>query len=163
AGRDRMLFAALLPFFVLVLALGFGDRRHLPDWGDPLRRVYIKTVDARLPTMSPELADLLERAGVGATDPICYVDNSNLLNAMPVGPGATSGRGSQRAWLPTWPFPLSPPLPGDRGRVYLARFAERARLGGWLIEPNSPDGPAPSLGWFFEWVGRTHSPTSVFQ
>ncbi|HKR02240.1 MAG TPA: hypothetical protein VJT09_16300, partial [Pyrinomonadaceae bacterium] len=69
---------------------------------------------------------------------------------------------SQRTWLPTTPFVLFAPLPEERRQIYMARFAERARLGGWLIQ-NRREAPYTSSRWFYEQVTRTHTPTKTFE
>ena len=71
AGRPpAVVRAAFFPVFAVVLALGFGNAGRLPDWGNALRRGYVGNVDRLLPTMGPDMTALLDRAGVGANDPV---------------------------------------------------------------------------------------------
>src|SRR5262249_29133151 len=141
--------------------LAYGEPGHLPPWVGPMRHGYIRVVDRLLPRMDPELAALLDRAGVGTEAPLCYLDNSFLLNALPLRPGRVLWR--QRAWLPTVPFSLFQPLPGERGQVYLSRFTERVHLGGWLVQPNFHGRfPTPQL-WFYKGLARTHTPVATYE
>jgi hypothetical protein len=156
--------AALLPPLVVLLTVAYGDPGHLSRWARCYRRCYVGTVDGLMPRMGPELAGLLDRAGVGPDDPVCYLDDSLLLNAMPVRPGVgRPGVWRERAWLPALPFSLFAPLPDDRARVYQARFTRRARLGGWLVEPRLPGGSSPAPGWLRQGLAQTHTPTEAVE
>jgi acetyl esterase/lipase len=155
-GSPPLLRAAIMPLLIVILTLGFGNERHLVDWGLSLKRGYINSVEHTLPIMDPELVRLLIRAGVQTNDPVCFADRSILQNAMPVRPRPDSFRWVQKAWVPTVPFSLFAPLPESRARCYVSRFIERAPQCGWLVEPNLNCGPPDPLRWFYEEIARTH-------
>jgi hypothetical protein len=158
-----ILRAACLPPLVILPVLGLAYPRHLPDWLGSMTRGYTRRVDRLIPAMAPELAALLDRAGVGPEEPICYIDDSFQLNAIPLRPGPGGPAWTARAWLPTLPFSLFVPLPEERRWVYLARFSERRAMGGWLVEPNTLGGPSPALHWFYRAVGATHYPAKAYE
>jgi hypothetical protein len=156
---SRLVRLAVAPVFAMLLAMTLAQApglvrsvRH--SWSP--RPSGIETL---LPRADPALLELLARAGVGATDPVAYLDD--FLNPLPTRPDGGGWTARHRAWLPTEPGALFMPLAEPRSRVYVARFVERARLGGWLIEPklSSP----LRLPWLVDQLQRTHAPTAVYE
>src|SRR5262249_55988786 len=133
--RSATLFrSSLVPVLTVLLTIAFGNREWLPYSLATLRRGYVKDVEARLPDMDRELPAALERAGVAPADPIEAADY-NLPPARRAGAQGGRRRVEQRAWLPTHPYVLFSVLPEHRRRAYFARFVERTRGEGWIIQP----------------------------
>ena len=90
-------------------------------------------IDQELPVVDSSLDSLLQLAGVSQSDPIVYLDD----NAMPVWTrnNPDHRQGLAPLWIPISPCSLIGPVRPDRLEVYLDRYAERKRSGGWLIEP----------------------------
>jgi hypothetical protein len=128
---------------------------------------YETDINRQLPDMEEPLLDLLDEAQVEIDDPMVYYvedpRNGNILSARPVSDGSGTRLFSPpRTWLPTTPFLLVDPLSDERKELYMTRFIERARLGGWLIE-SKKEAPYTSLSWFSDPLQRTHTPTEVFE
>lgn len=164
--------AAFVPILSLILTLGFGNRDHLPDWIQPLRRGYVRRIENLLPVVPPSLQSLLDEAGVRLYDPIVYIQKDSPgkgffdgLGIVPVRRGRDE-RGLNppwtcQAWLPTTPLELFVPLPESRSRAYMARFVARTASGGWLLEPKPAS--AHVSPWFFDELARTHTPVRSFE
>jgi hypothetical protein len=127
---------------------------------------YEREINGRLPVMDESLLELLHAAQVGIDDPIVYVGDpkvGGILSARVV--SDSSGEhllSPPRTWLPTMPFALFDKLPDERKELYVSRFAERARLSGWLVQ-SKEEAPYGSLPWFSDPLQRTHTPTEVFE
>jgi hypothetical protein len=52
------------------------------------------------------------------------------------------------------------PLPEERRRVYMSRFAARTGTGGWLIESKRD---APLFPWFSEYLNLHYTPGRTFE
>jgi hypothetical protein len=152
--------AALVPVLTVLLTAGFGSPTLLSDDLATLRSGYVHNLDRRVMVMDESLAGLLRSAGVRRDDPIVLAASARLP-ARPHGPGGQSRQATYRTWLPTDPFVLLAPLPVERQKVYIARFAARARMGGWLIREKSRD-----QSYFAEVLGgleRTHVQAESFE
>jgi hypothetical protein len=176
-GRERALCrldvpirASMIPIVVVLLTIGFANGERLGDWARAMRRGYVRSVDRLMPPMDPSLAQLLERAGVGSRDAITYIDNRRAwLNSgpLPLWPAhdrrvAKRALWRNRAWTPGVPFVLFITLPKDRPELYITRFAERAKLGGWLIEArDAPKGL--QFPWFHAALRRDYVPVDFYQ
>lgn len=128
------------------------------------------SIEARLPTADPSLVALLRTAGVKPGDPVVYGGNEYGI-MLPKWPSEELGGAADlvvpRTWLPVLPFSPIHESPAERRAIYLARFADRARLSGWLIQ-RKVDGAVllPYWGqgpWFFEQVHRSHTPTAIIE
>jgi hypothetical protein len=159
AGRVAALVqTSLVPFLTLVLAVPFTNESSLRRvWGE-CRKGYTRHVDRWRPVMDGALLDGWRQAGVRPGDPIAFLD------LLPLPPRAAGGRRIEAgypAWLPTVPFPLLMPLPGDRCRVYMERFTARAPRSGWVVLAKRPDLALPP--WFMEQLARTHRPVRTVE
>lgn len=128
---------------------------------------YEREIDSHLPVMEESLRDLLDVAQVKTDDPIVYyVEDPRvgyILSARPISDGSGVHLFSPSpTWLPTQPFLLLDPLSDERKELYVSRFVERARLGGWLIE-SKKEAPYTSSSWFSDPLQQTHTPTEVFE
>jgi hypothetical protein len=151
--------AGLVPVLTVLLTAGFGSRALLSDHLATLGAGYVRKLERRVIAMDGALAGLLRSAGVRPDDPIALADYDRLP-ARPYGPTGQRRQATYRAWLPTAPFTLLKLLPVERQKVYVARFASRARLGGWLIQDKLRDEP-----YFAEILGgleRTHARAESF-
>lgn len=123
-------------------------------------------VTSRLPVMDKSLLELLDEAQVKVDDPIVYVGDFGYGGILPAWPLATDDEvhflSPPQTWQPTMPFYLVAPLPDERKEVYMSRFAERARLSGWLIQ-SKEERPYTSEPWFSRQLQQTHKPTKVFE
>ncbi|WP_169977523.1 hypothetical protein [Tautonia rosea] len=158
--------ASVIPVLTMLMLIGFGNAECLRPWGPALRRGYIASVDRLMPTMNPDLAQLLARANLGPDDPITYLDNRNgpwEFGPLGVWPPADRTRLSEirwrnRSWTPALPVLNFSPLANDRPALYMERFARRSQLGGWLIESKKTDA-RQLLPWFYQALDQTHVAT----
>jgi hypothetical protein len=153
----HLLRISVAPLFTLLIAVTFGDRLIRGNFLHDLPRGYVLHVERRLPVIDSGLAKLLAEAGITPRDPLVFLESeatqSVLLAAWPSGrrpPEAST----YTAWLPVAPAVLLAPLPEQRRRVYCARFAERTRMNGWLIQPRGPVNP--SMTWYLDQIRETH-------
>jgi hypothetical protein len=106
----------------------------------------IPVVESRLPVIDPQLHALLLRVHVGPASRVVLLDTpvtesdyaySAPQTELPVWRVTNAGSSTTlfpHAWLPIYPLDLLVPLAPERRTVYLNRFVEQARLGGWLID-----------------------------
>lgn len=127
---------------------------------------YEPEINRRLPVMDKSLLSLLDTAGVKIGEPIVYVGDPEFGGILPAWPVTADSRirflSPPQTWQPTMPFWLVAALPDERKEVYMARFTERARLSGWLIQ-SKEEAPYTSLPWFAGQLQQTHEPTEVFE
>ena len=171
AGAWRMVSRlSVVPVLMVVLMLVGIDRLAVTAFAQRYELRDVTNIERRLPTIDPSLADLFATAGVRPDDPIVY-GGSNLGNLLPVWDAGERRVVFTRAWLPTFPLALFAAIRGERKPVYLSRFVERARLGGWLVQRKeegsiavSPEADAYSpQSWFFDQLRATHAATKGFQ
>jgi hypothetical protein len=95
-----------------------------------------RDVDVRLPRADAGLIELIARARIQPTDPVALVDMDTRRGSFLMPAWQALGRGpvetSSASWLPK-PLMMVEILPEARRREYMRRFADRMRLGGWLI------------------------------
>jgi hypothetical protein len=147
---------ACVPLIVVLLTAAFSNAEALTRYVRSARLGYIRSVDRLLPTADPSLAGLTASAGVRPTDPILFVDDTKMGNCLPRLWSADRGPSLPSAWLPASPPALFLPLTPERGALYVARFAQRRPMSGWLLEPT---GSNQSFAWLVAEVQRTHVPT----
>jgi hypothetical protein len=155
----RYIRIAAVPVMTVLLVATFGNADQI--------RLYVASfwsprtnMESLLPAMDRALVSLLDEAGVRGSDPIVFVSGF-MPPAWP--PRASEERSITRSWSPTYPFTLLDPLPLERRRVYVSRFTEHLRLGGWLIESIPLTAYASRQAWFVEEIRLTHRATAVFE
>ncbi|MDR3707287.1 MAG: hypothetical protein P4L33_03225 [Capsulimonadaceae bacterium] len=129
----NFLVACLAPVFIMTPSLTIGQHVAIQNW---LATTFVRpstNIDATLPDMAPDMEEFLYGAHVGPYEPIVLL----ALNAIPVRhfDNPLHLQGTNPAWLPMSPYALVMPLPEDRVEVYVRRYLERHKSGGWLIEP----------------------------
>jgi hypothetical protein len=140
------LFAA-----VLLLALhepsGWYPRR-------PLAQRWALRVDAQRPVLRTDQLELMRRAGIEQGMPVVFY-GQNVLEAWPREQGR---RVPDVPWLPVMPFTELVPVTESRRALYIARFVDRTREGGWLIEDTSTPYFGGGGPWFFAALARHFVP-----
>jgi hypothetical protein len=155
---------SFVPLFTLLLTASFGNEAMIRGFVRALPRGYVKRVERRLPVIDPSLMQLLRSAGAHPDDSIVFLDKgtaaegypvSNLLAAWPGADGDPNVRASSyRTWLPVSPLIVLVPLPVERQKEYLTRFAERTHSDGWLVQAD--DGNDSYRLWIVEQLQTTH-------
>lgn len=136
---------------VLLLAL------HEPSgWypRGPLAQRWALGVEAQRPVLRAGQLELMRRAGIEQGVPLVFYSR-NVLEAWPREQGR---RAPDVPWLPVVPFTELVPVNESRRTLYIDRFVNRTREGGWLIEDTSTpkfDGGGP---WFFAALARHFAP-----
>ena len=111
------------------------------------------------PGMEAQIVNLLDAVHVREIDPAH--DERHI--AAPGEDAIGDGRRHRRRvfvyqnWAP--PQVLMYPLPEDRRAVYFARFAERSRSGGWLVQYKDTRQPSPE--WYHDLSTATHRVTEL--
>lgn len=159
-----------VPILMAVLVLAGVNQRGATALVRDFELRHATGIERRLTGVEPALAELLRTAGATPDDAIVYAGNEvgNLLPAWEVGGRRVA---AARSWLPMQPLALFLALPEERKPLYVNRFVERAREGGWLIQRKvdgrlavSQVSAAYSPGpWLFAELRRTHAATKGFQ
>jgi hypothetical protein len=145
AAEETGARAAMTAFFagLLLLAMhepsGWWPRR-------PLGQRWALAVEELRPVMSAEFLELMQRAGIGPGTPLVFY-NQDVLAAWPFVDGV---RAPDVSWLPVTPFTEIVPVAPERRGLYIARFADRTRMGGWLIGDGRVRGVNGGGRWFFQ-------------
>jgi hypothetical protein len=172
----RLIRMSLVPVLTMLLTITFGNASFLGLYLAAPKIGYEANINSHLPVLDSSLMELLKTAQIKPADPVIYSairfkavepaadglkhDGGVMPPAWPIDGGEFST--SYRAWLPTVPFVLFDPLPAERKQVYMARFAARRRLSGWLIQ-NKREAPYTASAWFYDQITRTHAPTKMFE
>src|SRR5262249_62224963 len=122
-------------------------------------RRWARGVVAQRRGLGADQPGLMRRAGMERGLPlVCY--SRNVLEAWPREQGR---RAPDVPWLPVVPFTELVPVTESRRTLYIDRFVNRTREGGWLIEDTSTpkfDGGGP---WFFAAPARHFLPVLPVQ
>ena len=153
--------SSFVPVLTITLVAIFANKGALLDYINAPQDSYTK-IERLIPVSDPELDNLLNAAQVKPDDPMVYVGQSDLL----IFSGWTYAQDGRREVLTTYrswlPIPLYSfvPLNDQRRKVYLTRFAERTRLGGWLIEHKNEQ---PIFPWLSEYLQLHYTPGRTFE
>jgi len=130
---------SFVPMIVILLSTTFGEPAHLAEMRMPLFTGW-SFDDTALPSPIPgELVDLMDRAGVRPSDKV-IVPTALSWVKLDLGlilPLVRNSDGSSRqlvAFLPVSPIgpaSMMATLSSERRAVYLYRFLQRERQGGW--------------------------------
>jgi hypothetical protein len=167
---------SLVPVLTILLTVTFGNASFLKLYLSSPKVGYEGDINSHLPQLDPPLLELFKEAQIKPSDPLIYSairfkavepaadglkhDGGVMPPAWPMNDGEAFA--SYRTWLPTMPFVLFDPLPEERKQVYMARFAARRHLSGWLIQ-NKREAPYTASVWFYNQIMRTHAPTKMFE
>jgi hypothetical protein len=151
-----LLKSAYVPLLTVVLVAVFANKVAVTDYLFTPQASYMQ-VEKLIPLSDVGLDLLLNSAQVQPDDPMVYIGPNEvfILSAW------TYAQGERRevlttykSWMPVPLYSLAP-LPEERRLLYLSRFSNRMRSGGWLIEYKR-DGPL--YPWFSEFL-RLHYTT----
>jgi hypothetical protein len=134
--------------FAAVLLFAVHDPSAWSARGPVARRWALHIAPLRITLNESQLA-LMEHAGISPGSAIAYVDP----NVFPAWPADTNARVADGIWLPTLPLGLVDQIRAERRSLYVERFVQRARRGGWLVERMSG---LPDLRWLTDPLARTH-------
>jgi hypothetical protein len=154
--------ASFVPTLVMVILATFGSQEGMRDYLSSPQAGYT-AVDQLIPLIDPKLDELLNTAQVKSTDPMIYVGQSELLvffSATITEGGRATRLTTPAAWLPASPVYSLEPLPEGRRRVFLSRFGERTRMGGWLIEFKTAE---PRFPWLFDYLRQNYTPGRIVE
>lgn len=159
-----MLRGGMIPLVAAILVAVIANLPALNYYAEAVRRegFHGGDVTAVLPRVDPELARLMQEAGVAGTDPILYA-GARFGDMMPrwTPAGADEPVVVSRQWL-AGPFSVMATRPDTRKQTFMQRRADRQQGGGWLIERQEPDGLIFSTGpWFFAQVSQSFVPTRI--
>ena len=162
----QIIFAALVPAFVMPIVLTLGHSRAMAEITRP--QLAPSEIVNQTPAMDSSLAGLLAQEGFKPTDPVVLIADGRLML-----PGLKKGGTtvtSDRSWLPK-PYEIIGSLPAARRDVYIDR--NRVSMpGGWLIHSKADtiahydglhqkllEGRAESRRlendrWVVSWIGR---------
>jgi hypothetical protein len=94
---------------------------------------------------------------VNVADPIvCNYERQSLLVAWTVASETVPAMVNSRSWLPK-PVVMMKVLPPERREVYIQRYCERARQGGWFFKYKA----SPVDEWLLGQIRRTHEVKKV--
>jgi hypothetical protein len=124
--------ACSVPLFALPILIAFQQWPIIARWSFYTFVRHPMPIDRELPVVDNTLGQLLRQAGVKPSDPLVLLD----LELMPVWGENNVGcyQGVSPELLPVTPGALVGPLSGSRMKVYIDRYADRRKSGGWLIE-----------------------------
>jgi hypothetical protein len=128
-----LLVACCAPIFIMAPTITIGRGEMIQRWIVQTFRPPLTNVDVTLPEMPTAMDNLLSAGQVGPGDPLTILE----INEAPVRrfDNPLHLQGVSPAWLPIEPYSLMAPLNEDRLDVYVRRYLERHRSGGWLVEP----------------------------
>jgi hypothetical protein len=168
---------SLVPFLTIILIMTFANTSFLKSYFTGRVFGYQRNINLYLPRVDSSLSNLMTSSGVKPSDPLIYCARG-LYAAEPPFDGLSIEHGvlfpvwigddckqvvsPAYSWLPTAPLAVLAPLAEDRRQEYMARFATRAKLSGWLVQ-SKHEAPYTSLPWFQQQLMRTHSPTKIHE
>jgi hypothetical protein len=172
----RLIRMSFVPVLTILLTVTFGNASFLRLYLASPKVGYERDINTHLPRLDPSLLELFKAAGIKTSDPLIYSairfkadepaadglkhDGGVMPPAWQLDDGERFA--SYKTWLPTMPFVLFDPLPEGRKQIYMARFAERRHLSGWLIQ-NKREAPYTASGWFYNQLTRTHEAKRMFE
>jgi hypothetical protein len=123
-----------IPLYIVIIVLTLGNRVVFVNYLASLRGGYLD-IQNRNPPIDPELKDLMISAGISEKDSIAYMDNIMLMNYQINNPSFTH----YNHWLPMNPMTVFNPLRENRIEIYMERFGDQFKTGGYFIK-NKPYG-----------------------
>lgn len=157
-----ILKAGLVPILTVVLVAVFANKVAVTDYLFTPQASYVR-IERLIPLSSVELDLLLNSAQVKPDDPMLYIGPNEvfILSAWTFRQGEYSEvLTTYKSWMPEPLYSLVP-LPEERRMVYLSRFSNRMRTGGWLIEYKR-EGP-PLYPWLAQYLTLHYSPGRSFE
>ncbi|HEX8923094.1 MAG TPA: hypothetical protein VF766_16590, partial [Pyrinomonadaceae bacterium] len=148
--------AGFVPILTVVLVAVFANKVAVTDYLFTPQASYVQ-VEKLIPLSDVRLDLLLNSAQVKPDDPMVYIGPNEvfILSAWTFEQGDRKEvLTTYKSWMPVPLYSLAP-LPEERRIIYLSRFSNRVRTGGWLIEYK---GDAPVHPWFSEYL-RLHYTT----
>jgi len=124
--------ACSVPLLALPILIAFQQWPIIAMWSSYTFVRHPMPVDRELPSIDDSLGQLLQQAGVKQSDPIVLLDEEIMPVWLQNNPGYYQG--ISPALLPVTPGALVGPLSPSRMKVYIDRYADRRKAGGWLIE-----------------------------
>jgi hypothetical protein len=153
--------ASFVPILTIVIVSVFANKGAVTEYLFASQASYMQT-ERLIPISDPGLDNLLNSAQVKPDDPLVYVGPNEVLILS----AWTFAQGDKRevlttykSWMPVPVYSLAP-LPEERRRVYMSRFAARTGAGGWLIEFKRD---APLFPWFSEYLKLHYTPGRTFE
>ncbi|HEX8143156.1 MAG TPA: hypothetical protein VF553_11215 [Pyrinomonadaceae bacterium] len=153
--------ASLVPLLTIVLVSVFANKGAVTELLFAQQASYVQ-IERLIPISDPGLDNLLNSAEIKPDAPLVYVGPNEVLILS----AWTFVQGDQRevlttykSWLPVPVYSLGP-LPEERRKVYMSRFASRIGAGGWLIEHKRPE---PLFPWFSEYLKLHYTPGRTFE
>jgi hypothetical protein len=156
--------AGTIPILVAILATVYSNVAAFPFYVDAMRSegFHGRDITAGLPFVDPSLQDLMQQAGVAASDPIYYAGGP-YGDVMPrwIPAGENAPVAVSRQWL-AGPLSAMALRPEGRKQDFIQRSAERQDRGGWLIERQQKDALVYSIGpWFFTQIRHSFVPAKI--
>lgn len=129
---------ALIPLTAAIFACTYGNvapmRGYLTTLAQPRS---IDTIHEIIPTSNAAVIRHFHASGGALTDPVAY-HHLQMLPSLSDETAPIEARAvTPRFWLPFAPASQLSILPVERQRVYVERFIERNRTGGWLLTPRA--------------------------
>lgn len=141
-GKFQVFRISWAPAVALCLALSYGNGWGMKRFLSSL--VFFPKSETILPHPTDEsLKSLLATARISPNEPLEILEE-NLAPELP-----------NPSWYPFHPLSLSHPLPLERKLVYVDRFFDRRKIGGWLAIPLKKTSPW-DYTWVLENLRRTH-------
>lgn len=146
---DRTGFYARLsiaPIAIICISVFLGQPSAFTDAQFPLQRGWTSDTVTALPPISGELARMLARTGIRPGGPLLIPNQqywTEISQGMlfPIGHWPGVGNVEYRAWAPISPLGIENTILGlsaKRRQLYIERFLERSRSGGWYVEYRTP-------------------------
>ena len=152
----QLIKVGLVPILTIVLVSVFANKHAVTDYLFAPQASYVQT-ERLIPISDPGIDSLLNSAGVKPDSPLVYVGPNEvlILSAWTFTEGDRSEvLTTYRSWLPVPVYSLAP-LPEERRKVYMSRFANHFGTGGWLIEFKMDK---PLFPWFSEYLKLHYTP-----
>jgi hypothetical protein len=146
--------ASFVPILTIVLVAVFANKVAVTDYLFTPQASFVQ-LEKLIPLSDVGLDLLLNSAEVKPDDPMVYIGPNEvfILSAWTFKQGERSEvLTTYKSWLPVPLYSLAP-LPEERRMLYLSRFSNRVKTGGWLIEYKR-EGP-PLYPWLAEYL-RLH-------
>lgn len=155
---QRLVFAALMPAFIIPITLTFGHYA----FRSTLREAQPSgaLISDQIPLVESTLMQLLRAAGAHPSDAYVRVDEARWqMPAWPIDDGRSRTLAT-RSWLPQ-PYELIGDLSPGRRQLYIDRNASRWPSGGWLIRSRSDSIPADET--LVQHLAATHHEARRFE
>jgi hypothetical protein len=153
--------ASFAPILTIVLVAVFANKVAVTDYLFTPQASFVQ-VEKLIPLSDVGLDLLLNSAQVKPDDPLVYLGPNEvfILSAWTFKQGERSEvLTTYKSWMPVPLYSLAP-LSEERRMVYLSRFSDRVRAGGWLIEYKRE---GPLYPWFAEYLRLHYTPGKSFE